>query len=135
LRGPVVALVWTLAVIALAIAVGPAPARGEQGLQKIATWYGNENGSDTASGEPFNPDGFCADYPQVSCTCAHRFYPFGTYLTVRWQGRSVVVRVTDRGPNVRTGADIDLSKSAARRLGMLETGRAHVTIERVERME
>lgn len=112
------------------MAIGPAPARGE-----IATWYGRENGPHTASGERFDPHGFCADYPQHSCTCAHRTYPLGTSLRIRWRGRNVVCRVTDRGPNLRTGADIDLSLSGARLLGMVVTGRAHVTIERVGRME
>jgi rare lipoprotein A len=113
---------------ALILALGPgvlfSPAPS---LAEIATWYGAENGSGTASGERFNPEGFCADYSQHSCTCAHRTYPFGTSLRVRWRGRSVVCRVT--------GADIDLSKSGARVLGMIETGRAHVSIERMGRME
>ena len=107
-----------------------APARSE-----IATWYGYENGPQTSSGERFDPAGFCADYPQHSCTCAHRDYAFGTYLKVRRLGRSVVCRVTDRGPNARTGADIDLSQSGARVLGITGIGRAHVSIIRVGPME
>jgi rare lipoprotein A len=130
LRGVLIAVVWTAAVIALAIIVGPAPARSE-----IATWYGYENGSATSSGERFNPEGFCADYAQHSCTCAHRSYPFGTQLKVTWRGRSVVCRVTDRGPNIKTGADLDLSKSGARQLRMLVAGRARVSIERLGRLE
>jgi rare lipoprotein A len=128
LRGVLIAIVWTLAVNALAVIVGPAHA-------EIATWYGSENGPRTSSGERFNPDGACADYALHSCTCAHRTYPFGTQLKVSWHGRSVIVRVTDRGPNIRTGADIDLSRSAAQRLGMIVAGRVRVSIERVGRME
>jgi rare lipoprotein A len=129
-RGVLIAVGWTLAVNTLAMIVGPAPARGE-----IATWYGYENGPRTSSGERFDPEGACSDYPLHSCTCAHRSFAFGTQLRVRWRGKSVVCRVTDRGPNTATGADLDLSKSGARALGMVEAGRAHVSIERVGRME
>jgi peptidoglycan lytic transglycosylase len=128
--GICVAVLWTLALIALAMAIGPAPARAG-----IATWYGAESGHTTSNGERFDPEGACADYPQHSCTCAHRVFPFGTHLTVRWRGRAVVCRVNDRGPDRSTGADIDLSKSAARRLGMVRAGRARVSIERMGRME
>jgi rare lipoprotein A len=106
------------------------PARSE-----TATWYGTENGIETASGERFNPEGYCADFPQHSCTCAHRDFPFDTVVRVRWHGRSVVCRITDRGPAKWTGADIDLSRSGARHLGMIGVGRAVVKIERVESME
>ena len=94
-----------------------------------------ENGAQTSSGERFDPEGACSDYPLHSCTCAHRALPFGTQLRVRWHGRAVVCRVTDRGPNIWTGADLDLSKSAARRLGMIDAGRARVSVEYVGRME
>lgn len=100
---------------------------------EIATWYGGESGTHTASGERFDPDGACADYPLHSCTCAHRTLPFGTQLKVSWRGRSVVCRVTDRGPF--TDASVDLSHSGARVLGMVAAGRARVSIERVGRME
>lgn len=121
---------FTSVVVLLLLAVTSSPARAE-----IATWYGQENGPATASGERFDPEGFCADYPQHSCTCAHRTVAFGTNLRVIRHGRAVVCRVTDRGPNAKTGADIDLSKSAARVLGMVTAGRARVSIERMGRME
>jgi rare lipoprotein A len=83
----------------------------------VASYYGNESGSKTASGERFN---------QNAMTCAHRSLPFGTKLRVSTGGRSVVVTVNDRGPFVR-GRVLDLSKGAARMLGM--DGLARVTAE------
>jgi rare lipoprotein A len=83
----------------------------------VASYYGNESGSKTASGERFN---------QNAMTCAHRSLPFGTRLRVSAGGRSVVVTVNDRGPFVR-GRVLDLSKGAARALGM--GGLARVTAE------
>jgi rare lipoprotein A len=73
----------------------------------------------TASGEAFN---------MHAMTAAHRFYPFGTMLRVTYAGRSVVVRVNDRGPFWR-GRTIDLSRGAARAIGMHSTAR--VLIERM----
>jgi rare lipoprotein A len=83
----------------------------------VASYYGNESGSKTASGQRFN---------QNDMTCAHRSLPFGTKLRVSAGGRSVVVTVNDRGPFVR-GRVLDLSKGAARALGM--GGLARVTAE------
>ena len=65
----------------------------------VASFYGNESGSQTASGQRFN---------QNAMTCAHRSLPFGTKLRVTHGGRSVVVTVNDRGPFVR-GRVLDLS--------------------------
>lgn len=61
----------------------------------------------TASGERFNPN---------ALTAAHRSLPFGTRLKVTHKGRSVIVRVNDRGPFVK-GRHLDLSRGAARKLG------------------
>jgi rare lipoprotein A len=71
-------------------------------------------GRHTASGQPFNPDGL---------TAAHRTLPFGTKLTVTnpRTGRSVVVEVNDRGPFTR-GLNLDLSRGAARAIGLTGTG-------------
>ena len=76
-----------------------------------ASWYGS--GHRTASGERFNPNGM---------TAAHRSLPFGTRVRVENQrtGRSVIVRINDRGPFVR-GRIIDLSRGSARALGMAGT--------------
>jgi rare lipoprotein A len=74
----------------------------------VASFYGNESGSKTASGERFNEN---------AMTCAHRSLPFGTKLRVTHGGRSVVVTVNDRGPFVH-GRVLDLSTAAARALGI-----------------
>jgi len=74
----------------------------------IASFYGNESGSKTASGQRFN---------QNAMTCAHRSLPFGTRLRVTHGGRSVIVTVNDRGPFIR-GRVLDLSTGAARAIGL-----------------
>jgi rare lipoprotein A len=93
------------------------PSSGGRSFSGVASYYGNESGSRTASGQRFN---------QNDMTCAHRSLPFGTKLRVSSGGRSVVVTVNDRGPFVR-GRVLDLSKGAARALGM--GGLARVTAE------
>jgi rare lipoprotein A len=79
------------------------------------------SGSRTASGEHFNPNGF---------TAAHRTLPFGTRLAVTnpANGRTVVVRINDRGPFVR-GVSLDLARGAAFAIGM--RGNATVRIAEV----
>jgi rare lipoprotein A len=74
----------------------------------VASFYGNESGSKTASGQRFN---------QNAMTCAHRSLPFGTRLKVTHGDRSVVVTVDDRGPFVH-GRVLDLSTAAARAIGL-----------------
>jgi rare lipoprotein A len=61
-------------------------------------------------------------------TCAHRSRPFGTIVTVSYQGRSIRCRINDRGPFVR-GRVIDLSLGAARALGMMRSGVIRVSVE------
>jgi rare lipoprotein A len=87
----------------------------------MASYYSYEGGNRTATGERFNPQGF---------TAAHRSLPFGTLVRVTntGNGRSVVVRINDRGPFIR-GRLIDLSLGAARELGMISSGVAAVKIE------
>jgi len=101
---------WGLLIPSLLVLAGPA-----QAIQTVgATWYGNElRGHRTASGERFNPDGL---------TTAHRSLPFGTCLLVSnpRTGRSVEVRVNDRGPFTK-GVSLDLSAGAARAIGMRTT--------------
>ncbi len=90
-----------------------------------ATYYSKRaTGSRTASGELLHHD---------SLTCAHRTYAFGTRLKVTnlSNGKSVIVRVTDRGPFAR-GRIIDLSYGAARELGMLSQGVAMVEVQRYD---
>ena len=84
-----------------------------------ATWYGWVlAGHITASGEVFDP---------MKLTCANPWLPFGTLLKVTLAGRSVVVRVNDRGPF--GGGVIDLSLKAAQDIGLYSIGRARVRIE------
>ncbi|MDZ8225971.1 MULTISPECIES: septal ring lytic transglycosylase RlpA family protein [unclassified Nostoc] len=91
-------------------------------LRGMASYYGYDgSGNRTASGQRFNPEGM---------TAAHRSLPFGTKVRVTntRNGRSVVVRINDRGPFIR-GRVIDLSAGAARVLGMMGSGVAPVHIE------
>lgn len=89
----------------------------------MASWYGTggKMSRATASGETFDPD---------ALTAAHPLLPLGTRLRVRSMrtGRSVVVRVNDRGP-FHGHRIIDLSPEAARQLGMLGAGTSPVAIE------
>lgn len=90
-----------------------------------ASWYGSQHhGKRTASGERFD---------QNALTAAHRSLPFGTRVKVTHlgNGRTVVVRVNDRGPVSRKRI-IDLSKAAAERLGMLRQGVAPVRLEALD---
>jgi len=92
-----------------------------------ASWYGpGFEGRKTASGER---------YDSSDLTAAHRELPFGSKVRVTnlENGRSVVVEINDRGP-YKPGRVIDLSKGAARRLGMVEDGVVRVTIVATEQM-
>lgn len=108
----------TIAALALACVVSSARAD----FAGKASFYGNESGTQTASGERFNEN---------ALTCAHRSLPFGTRLRVTHNGRSVVCRVNDRGPFIK-GRVLDLSTAAARELGMEDVGVVHVTAEILE---
>ena len=83
-----------------------------------ASWYALY--SRTASGEMMNPN---------LLTAAHRFLPFGTRVQVTnvKNGKSVVVRINDRGPFVK-GRVIDVSKGAAKKIGMVRSGVAQVKV-------
>jgi rare lipoprotein A len=85
----------------------------------MASYYGNESGSKTASGQHFN---------QNAMTAAHRTLPFGTKLRVTHGDRSVVVTINDRGPFVR-GRVLDLSTGAARAIGLTGAGVGRVVAE------
>ena len=90
-----------------------------------ASWYGKQfNGRTTASGEP---------YDMFQFTAAHRQLPLGTLVKVTNldNGRSVVVRVNDRGPVPRTRI-IDLSYGAARMIGLSGHGIQPVSLEIVQ---
>jgi rare lipoprotein A len=89
------------------------------GSYALASFYGED--TQTASGEKFNPN---------ELTAAHPTLPFGTRLRVTniTNGRSVVVRVNDRGPFVR-GRSVDVSSAAADRIGMIDQGVAKVKLD------
>ena len=95
----------------------------------VASWYGDETlakrgGHMTANGERFDPDGL---------TAAHKYLPLPMHVRVKnlENGRSIIVRVNDRGPFVK-GRFIDLSAGAAQRLGFYEMGTARVYVETVD---
>ncbi len=97
-------------------AIAPSSGRSFSGM---ASYYGNESGSRTASGQRMNAS---------AMTCAHRSLPFGTKLRVTHGGRSVVVTVNDRGPFIH-GRVLDLSTGAARAIGLTAAGVGRVTAE------
>ena len=88
----------------------------------LASFYGAKfNGRRTASGEKFS---------NGTLTAAHKTLPFGSKVLVTnvRNGKSVVVRINDRGPYVR-GRIIDLSKAAAKKIGLGSSGTARVKLE------
>ncbi|MBS1262544.1 MAG: Endolytic peptidoglycan transglycosylase RlpA [Calditrichaeota bacterium] len=105
----------------------PAPAKVSAGgdisrgdtLSGFASYYGEKfAGRKTANGEVFDPE---------KLTAAHRELPFGTILEVTLvsTGRSIRVRINDRGPYARDRI-LDLSREAARRIGLIESGVGYV---------
>jgi rare lipoprotein A len=103
--------------LAVAAAVLMFSVSAEAGVVGMASYY--KSGKRTANGEHFNPNGM---------TAAHRKLKFGTRLRVTNMrtGKSVVVRVNDRGPFIR-GRVIDLSLGAARVIGLTKTGVARIS--------
>jgi rare lipoprotein A len=100
------------------------PVRAEKPGAYQTSWYGPRfHGRQTANGEIFDMN---------ELTAAHRDMPFGTQLLVTCpqNGRSVLVRVNDRGPFI-PGRDLDLSLAAARELGIEMQGLAWVRMEPV----
>ena len=91
----------------------------------MASYYGRElEGNRTASGERFDPD---------ELTAAHRTLPFGSKVRVTnaANGKSVVVRINDRGPFTK-GRTIDVSRAAAERLGLIARGHGRVELSLVD---
>ena len=105
------------------------PPQVKETKEGLASYYGRAfQGKETASGEIFNMQEMVA---------AHPAYPLGTVARVTnlEEGGSVTVRIIDRGPtdeNVAEGVIIDLSKGAARKLGMVKEGRVRVKVEVLE---
>ncbi len=90
----------------------------------LAGWYGNESGHQTANGERFRVKAIAG---------AHTTLPLPSYVEVTAldTGRTILVRINDRGPFVR-GRIIDLSRGAARQLGIEGRGIASVRVRRVD---
>jgi rare lipoprotein A len=108
----------------------PAPVVGEPLVRRVlgdgaASYYHDAlEGRSTASGQP---------YRREALTAAHRSLPFGSLVRVTnlANSRSVVVRINDRGPFARQRV-IDLSRAAARQIGLLARGHGRVRLELVE---
>jgi rare lipoprotein A len=108
------------------ISPSPEPAPREQVQVGYATWYGARfAGRTTANGERFDPN---------QMTAAHRGLPFGTWVEVKRvdTGESVRVRITDRGPFGHDDRIIDLSRAAARKLGIIKAGVTRVELRVVD---
>ena len=103
------------------------PSAGSAGpMEGIASYYADDfHGKKTANGET---------YDMNAMTAAHRTLPFNTLLRItnRENGRSVIVRVNDRGP-FKDERIIDLSLAAAQKLGITVNGTAQVALEVVKR--
>jgi len=113
-------------VMLIATAGCSSPTAQIMGVQSgIASHYGPQwHGRTTASGEKMD---------NHALTAAHKTLPFQTRVrvTLLSTGKSIVVRINDRGPFVK-GRIIDLSDEAARRIGLLELGIAKVKVERLK---
>jgi len=117
-------LVVTLAMLAVAVPAGAHSKKHTPGHDQVgkASYLGKKfDHRPTASGELYDPE---------RLTAAHRTLPFGTRVRVTnlENGRSVVVRINDRGPYGK-GRVIDLSLRAARRLDFVEKGVTRVRLE------
>jgi rare lipoprotein A (peptidoglycan hydrolase) len=104
------------------VLIGSSPPPGLQPsgviLRGVASWYGpGFHGNRTASGERYN---------MYAYTAAHKTLPLGTWLKVTYRGRSVFVRINDRGPYIGNRI-LDLSKASAEALGL--SGIGYVTAE------
>jgi rare lipoprotein A len=105
---------------------GTATTRHKSLLKGLASWYGEEfDGRKTANGETFDENAMTACHPTL---------PFGSLVRVVnvTNGRSVIVRITDRG-DLAKGRIIDLSKAAAEKLAMTRSGLAPVVLDVLSR--
>lgn len=91
----------------------------------VASWYGRQfHGRKTANGETFNMNAMTAAHKTLPLNCMIR-------VTNKSNGKSVVVKVNDRGP-FHGSRVVDLSYGAAKALGIVDTGTANVSIERID---
>jgi rare lipoprotein A (peptidoglycan hydrolase) len=112
----------TLASVFARQTVTPKPVRA---WTTVATWYGDEfSGQETANGETFNMYGM---------TAAHPTLPLGSLIRIIYPktGRSLIVRINDRGPYVE-GRGLDVSYGVARALGFVKEGLARVRVQLLE---
>lgn len=112
-------------IIALLTTLSLSPCLAQKHQHGKASFYSKRaTGARSASGQKIHHD---------SLVCAHRFFPFGTKLKVTnmSNGKSVVVKVIDRGPFGR-GRIIDISWAAAKAIGMIAQGVASVKVERLD---
>lgn len=113
IRNIILAASIVIGMILSAGSTSNASASNVSSTQVKASWYDCvqpgqcSRSKRTANGERFDPN---------ALTAAHRTLPFGTQVRVEYQGRSVIVRINDRGPFVR-GRSLDLSRAAARKIG------------------
>ena len=125
LRNKLMAAALTGAVLAISAIVLPTSINTAQAASSNecgrASWYALT--SRTASGEMMSA---------AKLTAAHKTLPFGTKLKVtnKKNGRTVVVRINDRGPFIK-GRIIDLSKAAASQIGMIKSGHAPICFTRL----
>ena len=121
-RAAVAAMVASCSVFAAGPGVAGEKPKVSRSISGAASWYGGKfHGRLTANGER---------YDMNKLTAAHKTLPFGTKVRVtnRANGKSVVVRINDRGPYVG-GRAIDLSRGAATAVGMLHSGVAKVKLD------
>lgn len=110
----------TMALSTLGLNILPTPAEAQGTNCVLASWYGpGFHGRTTANGEKYN---------MYAYTAAHKTYKFGTRLRITHNGKSVIVKINDRGPYVGN-RKIDLSKAAARDLGIIQKGVGKVCYE------
>jgi rare lipoprotein A len=112
---------WACLIVAAALALAamqPGPSIGASCRLATVSWYGSESGNRTASGLAFDGSQLIA---------AHKSLPFGTKVRFTYRGKSVTVPIEDRGPWVR-GREFDLSRAAAKRLGIINAGVAKVCV-------
>jgi rare lipoprotein A len=122
-RARPIALLLALALVVACSSKRPPSSAPQKGYQEkgLASWYGKPyHGRKTANGETY-------DMHRISA--AHRTLPFGTVVKVTnlTNGRSLKVRINDRGPFVK-GRIIDLSYAAAKRLQMVQDGVVRVKL-------
>ncbi len=116
-RAAVICLIVAAALALVAMQTGPALSASCR--MATVSWYGAESGNRTASGKYFDGSQLLA---------AHKSLPFKTRVKFTHNGKSVTVPILDRGPYIR-GREYDLSKAAARQLGIINAGVARVCVQ------